>query len=317
MEASISLPASYSLLPFKNISISHVPASSPTPSQVLLLKLNRPQKFNAVTERMIEELVTAYEYFHADDRVKAIVVTGTGKAFCVGADLEVGFSKLLNKLDGGSSNLTSYRDGGGRVTLAIHNCQKPTIMAINGPAAGFGITITLPATIRIACSSTKISFAFARRGLVMEAASSYFLPRLVGMSRALHLVTTGATYTASDPLLSQLFSELLPTPEETVARALAIATEITAQTSTVSTKVMRDMMYRGPSTAEEAHLLDSKIFLEMLQSKDSEEGMKSFMEKREPDFKGTMKEDAPLEWPWWKPLTVTRQESQEKRTNKL
>ncbi|PQE04378.1 Enoyl- hydratase isomerase protein [Rutstroemia sp. NJR-2017a BVV2] len=285
METSIALPDSYSSLPFKDISISHVPASLPTPSQVILLKLNRPQKFNAATERMIEEVVTAYEYFNADDRVKAIVVTGTGRAFCVGADLEIGFSKLLNKLD--------------RV------------------AAGFGITITLPATIRIACSSAKISFAFARRGLVMEAASSYFLPRLVGMSRALRLVTTGATYIASDPLLSQLFSELLPTPEETVARALIIATEITAQTSTVSTKIMRDMMYRGPSTAEEAHLLDSKIFLEMLRSKDSEEGMKSFTQKREPEFKGTMKDDAPHGWPWWKTLPVTNQESREQRINKM
>ncbi len=190
-------------------------------------------------------------------------------------------------------------------------------MAINGPAAGFGITLTLPATIRIACASAKISFAFARRGLVMEAASSYFLPRLVGMSRALHLVTTGATYTASDPLLGQLFSELLATPEETVARALAIATEITAQTSIVSTKVMRDMMYRGPPTAEEAHLLDSKIFLEMLRSKDSVEGMKSFTQKREPKFKGTMKDDAPHGWPWWKPITVINQESREQRINKL
>lgn len=108
MEPSITLPASYSSLPFKDISISHVPASSPTPSQVLLLKLNRPQKFNAVTERMIEELVTAYEYFNADDRVKVIVVTGSGKAFCVGADLEVGFSKLL---DEGQTNTASYRDG--------------------------------------------------------------------------------------------------------------------------------------------------------------------------------------------------------------
>lgn len=152
----------------------------------------------------------------------------------------------------------------------------------------------------------------------MEAASAYFLPRLVGMSRALHLVTTGATYTASDPLLNQLFSELLPTPEETVSRALAIATEIAAQTSAVSTKVMRDLMYRGPSSAEEAHLLDSKVFLSMLRSKDSEEGMKSFMQKREPDFKGTMEEDAPLEWPWWTPIDITpRAEVWEKRTNKL
>jgi enoyl-CoA hydratase/carnithine racemase len=111
MDTSTPLPASYSSLPFKDISISHVPVWSPTPSPVLLLKLNRPQKFNSVTEQMIEELVTAYEYFNADDRIKAIVVTGTGKAFCFGADLEVGFSKVLNTLDGGPSNSNSYRDG--------------------------------------------------------------------------------------------------------------------------------------------------------------------------------------------------------------
>lgn len=191
-------------------------------------------------------------------------------------------------------------------------------MAINGPAAGFGITFTLPATIRIACASAKISFAFARRGLTMEAASSYFLPRLVGMSRALHLVTTGATYTASDPLLNQLFSELLPTAEETVSRALVIAADIATQTSAVSTKVMRDLMYWGPSSAEEAHLLDSKIFLSMLGSKDSEEGMRSFMQKIVPNFKGTMREDAPLGWPWWTPTNIVpREEVQENRSNKL
>lgn len=172
-------------------------------------------------------------------------------------------------------------------------------MAISGPAAGFGITLTLPATIRVACASSKISFAFSRRGLSMEACSSFFLPKLVGMSRALHLLTTGATYLASDPLLSNLFSKILPTPEETVASALEIAEEIAAGTSTVSTKVIRDMMYRGPGSAEEAHLLESKLFLGMLMSKDSAEGMKSFIEKRDVNFKGNMKRDAPVGWPWW------------------
>lgn len=159
--------------------------------------------------------------------------------------------------------------------------------------------MTLPATIRVASADAKISFAFSRRGLVMEACSSYFLPKLVGLSRALHLVTTGDTYAASDPLLNQLFSELLPSPEKTVESALHIAADIAAYTSTVSTTVMRDLMYRGPSSAEEAHLLDSKVFLGMLMSKDSREGIKSFAQRREPEFKGTMARDAPRGWPWW------------------
>lgn len=188
---------------------------------------------------------------------------------------------------------------GGRVALAMYNCHKPIIMAINGPAAGFGITMTLPATIRVASADAKISFAFSRRGLVMEACSSYFLPRLVGLSRALHLVTTGESYEASDPSLNQLFSEVLPSPEKTVERALQIAADIAKNTSTVSTTVMRDMMYRGPSSAEETHLLDSKVFLGMLMSKDSQEGIKSFSQRREPEFKGSMARDAPCGWPWW------------------
>ncbi|KAB8223921.1 ClpP/crotonase-like domain-containing protein [Aspergillus novoparasiticus] len=297
-------PESYETLPFKTISISHVPETSPTVTKVVILKLNRPHQFNAVTAQMIEEIIAAYQHFDTDDRVKAVVVTGSGPAFCAGADLQVGFSTLIDDLRKDPSKIESHRDGGGRVALAIHNCSKPTVMAINGPAAGFGITLTLPAAIRVACASSKVSFAFSRRGLAMEACSSFFLPKLVGMSRALHLVTTGATYTASDPLLSNLFSEILPTPEETVASALRIAGEIAASTSTVSTKVMRDLMYRAPGSAEEAHLLESKVFLGMLMSRDSTEGMKSFVQKRDPQFRGTMGRDAPVGWPWWVAVDV-------------
>ncbi|KAB8207978.1 ClpP/crotonase-like domain-containing protein [Aspergillus parasiticus] len=298
-------PESYETLPFKTISISHVPETSPTVTKVVILKLNRPRQFNAVTAQMIEEIIAAYQHFDANDRVKAVVVTGSGPAFCAGADLRVGFSTLIDDLRKDPSKIESHRDGGGRVALAIHNCSKPTVMAINGPAAGFGITLTLAAAIRVACASSKISFAFSRRGLAMEACSSFFLPKLVGMSRALHLVTTGATYTASDPLLSNLFSEILPTPEETVASALRIAGEIAASTSTVSTKVMRDLMYRAPGSAEEAHLLESKVFLGMLMSRDSTEGMKSFVQKKDPEFKGTIGRDAPIGWPWWEAVDVS------------
>lgn len=318
-QTSKPLPESYHTLPFQEISISHVPATSPTPTSVVLLTLSRPQRLNAITAQMIEELCSAYECFKMDGRIKAVVVTGAGKGFSVGADLGIGFGKLLQELkENPLKMMDEYRDGyvdlpsvvvletntamscrGGRVVMAMHNCQKPIIMAINGPAAGLGITMTLPATIRVASADAKISFAFSRRGLVMEACSSYFLPRLVGLSRALHLATTGETYAASDPLLNQLFSEILPSPEKTVERALQIAADIAKHTSTVSTMVMRDMMCRGPSSAEEAHLLDSKIFLGMLMSKDSQEGIESFSQRREPEFKGNMARDAPRGWPWW------------------
>ncbi|KIW78406.1 hypothetical protein Z517_08242 [Fonsecaea pedrosoi CBS 271.37] len=170
--------------------------------------------------------------------------------------------------------------------------------------------MTLPATIRVAYAKSQISFAFARWGLSMEACSSYFLPRLVGMSRALHLVSAGATHGASDPLLNQLFSEVLATPEATVSRGLQIAKEIATHSSIVSTTVMHDLMYRGPPTPEEAHLLDSKIFLGMLLSKDSEEGTKSFSQKRRPEFKGTMEQDSPTGWPWGKAINTSPQAKQ-------
>ena len=158
------------------------------------------------------------------------------------------------------------------MVLAIQNCSKPTIAAINGSAVGIGITVTLPASIRVACASAKIGFVFARRGIVMEACSSYFLPRLVGLSHAMHLTTTGSVYSAGHPLFANLFSEVLPSPEATVARALELADEVAKNTSIVSTKLMRDMMCRGPSSPEGAHLLDSKIIFGLYGSKDNDEG---------------------------------------------
>ena len=164
--------------------------------------------------------------------------------------------------------------------------------------------MTLPASIRVACASAKIGFVFARRGIVMEACSSYFLPRLIGMSRAMHLITTGSVYPASHPLLTNLLSEVQPTPEATVARALELADEVAKNTSTVSTKLMRDLMYRGANSAEGAHLLDSRIIFGLFGSKDNNEGVKSFFEKRPPNFQGKMPDDAPNAYPWWERVDV-------------
>ena len=169
----IPLPASYNDLAFTQIKLSHIPENSSSPTPIILLTLHRPGKHNAFTDTMMTELVHAFTLIDVDPRVKCAIVTGHGRIFCAGADLETAFK-------GGEENVREHRDGGGRVTLAIQNCRKPTIAALQGSAVGVGITMTLPMNIRIAYEGAKIGFVFARRGLVMEACSSYYLPRLIG-----------------------------------------------------------------------------------------------------------------------------------------
>ncbi|KAK2134098.1 ClpP/crotonase-like domain-containing protein [Fusarium oxysporum II5] len=287
MSATIEVPASYSSLPFKDITISHVPADSPSATKVLILAFNRPDKHNAVTENLLTELETAYRVIDQDERVRAVVLTGAGKAFCAGADLQVGFSGLMAHKESEES-IARYRDQGGRVALAIANCTKPTIVAINGPAAGFGLTVTFPATIRVAWSGAKVALPFARLGLSLESCSAYFLPRLVGLAKAMHIVTTGETYVASDPLVSPLFSKLLPTPEETVAYAVELASNIGEDTSLTSTKLMRDMLLYNSGTPEEMHKLDSKVFISLVGSQDNAAGIKGITKKQHPDFIGLL-----------------------------
>ncbi|XMA18736.1 hypothetical protein WAI453_011527 [Rhynchosporium graminicola] len=320
------LPSSYASLPFSDILISHVPASSPSPTPVILITLHRPQKNNAFTDVMHTELASILPNLSVDPRVKAIVVTGSGRMFCAGADLDMGLSYERD-------TVRSHRDGGGQVALAIHRvsldeashtpqyskcfilgfvniaiclgismCNKPVIAAINGSAVGVGITMTLPMSIRIVSSSAKIGFVFARRGIVMEACSSYFLPRLIGYSRATHLVTTGEVLPASHKLLEGLFSEILP-QEQVLERALDIADDVARNCSNVSVMLMRDLMWRGPDSAEGAHLLDSKVLLGLFKGRDKDEGIQSFLEKRSPEFKGTM-DDAPDIWPWWEGVDI-------------
>ncbi|KAF2218884.1 enoyl-CoA hydratase [Elsinoe ampelina] len=289
----LPLPTSYPSLPYTQIAITHHPTSSPVPTPIVILTLNRPEKYNAFTEpTMAEELEEAFTLFDLDDRVRCVVVTGAGRMFCAGADLGKGFSPKAKEG-------RDHRDGGGRVALAIHRCRKPVIGALNGSAVGIGITMTLPMSIRIAYKEAKIGFVFARRGLVMEACSSFFLPRLIGHSRAMHLVTTGATYPASHKLLENLFSETLDKADQVLPRALEIAEEVASNTSVVSNAVMKDLMYRGPPSAEQTHLLDSKIIFDLFTSKDNKEGVQSFLEKRPVKFTGTMENDAPKAWPWW------------------
>jgi len=298
---SSSAPTSYTTLPFRHIRASHVPASSPSPTPTILITLYRPQNHNAFTDLMTTELESLFNLLSLDPRVKSIVVTGHGKIFCAGADLSSPAADGKPGLSYTHETPLTHRDGGGRVTLAIHRCTKPVIAAINGSAVGVGITMTLPMNIRIISQRAKVGFVFARRGIVMEAASSYFLPKLIGLSRAMHLITTGSVYPSTSPLFGSLFSEILP-EEQVLPRALEIAADIAKNTSSVSTHLMKNMMWRNPGTAEGAHLLDSKLLYELFEGADKQEGVKSFLEKRDPDFKGNMIDNAPSAYPWWEPV---------------
>ncbi|KAI9899025.1 hypothetical protein N3K66_005486 [Trichothecium roseum] len=296
MASASNLPESYNTFQLPDLILSHHPESSPTVTPVVLIKLHRPRERNAFTDRLGNSLVAAYDALSADPRVRCIVLASSdpaGAVFCAGMDLHDQINTDVPQAD--------YRDIGGIVGLAMERCTKPIIAAISGSAVGIGVTMTLPATIRVASKDAKVGFVFSRRGFNMEAASSFYLPRLVGASRALHLVTTGGVYPASHRLFDGLFSEVV-SQDRVLPSALEIADDIAANASIVSARVMRDLILRSPSSPEEAHLLESKLFWDLFRGRDTKEGIDSFMQKRRPDFKGTIDEDAPTHYPWWQAL---------------
>ncbi|KAI4684980.1 uncharacterized protein J4E88_004423 [Alternaria novae-zelandiae] len=292
----IVLPTSYNDLKFTQIRTQH---HDKEPS-VIILTLYRPGNHNAFTDTMRAEIEEAYGMFDADERVKCIVVTGDGRIFCAGADLDEGFGEGVNGAD--AERVQDHRDGGGRVALAIHHCRKPSIAALQGSAVGIGITMTLPMNIRIAFASAKIGFVFSRRGLIMEACSSFFLPRLIGHSRAMQAVTTGSTYLASHKVWDGLFAEVCDKAEDVLPRALEVAEDVVKNTSGVSTYLMKELMYRDAGSPEGQHLLDSRVIYELFGSPDNTEGVKSFMEKRPAKFTGTMDTTNVTGYPWWMPI---------------
>jgi enoyl-CoA hydratase/carnithine racemase len=265
--------------------------------RVATITLNRPERLNAYTPTMRDELVAVFERVDRDDGVRVAVVTGAGRAFCAGADLSG---------DGGATfshpsiRLADYRDGGGRVALAIFRCRKPVIAAINGPAVGVGITMTLPMDIRIAAEEAKIGFVFARRGIVPEACSSWFLPRIVGPSKAAELVYTGRVFRAAEEAHSGLFNYVLPV-EQVLPKALAIAREIADNTSATSVALSKALLSRGlgDPNPESAHLIDSRCIYWAGQQKDAVEGITSFLEKRPAAFTMSAATDMPDFYPWW------------------
>ncbi len=265
---------------------------------VLTITLNRPDRLNAWTQTMFEELMTAFEQADADDAVRAVIVTGAGRGFCAGADLERG-GDTFTKRDHEDPD-TIPRDSGGRLTLRIFDMTKPVIAAINGPAVGIGATMTLPMDVRLAADDAKIGFVFVRRGIVPEACSSWFLPRVVGISRAMEWVATGRVFDAREALDGGLVRSLHP-KTELLDAANALAREIAEHTAPVSVALARRMLWRmlGAEHPMLAHRTDSRGMLYRGRSADAAEGIAAFLEKRAAVFPDKVSDGLPDMMPGW------------------
>ena len=268
--------------------------------RVLTITLNRPDKLNAFTARMCRELIDAFDQADADDEVRAVVVTGAGRAFCAGADLSGGSNSFDYDNPKYDDILRDQRDGGGLVTLRIFESKKPVIAAINGAAVGVGVTMTLPMDIRIAANTARFGFVFSRRGLVPEACSSWFLPRVVGIGRAAEWVYTGRGFPADEALGAGLVTRLV-NPDDLLPTAYGIAREIADNTSAISVTLSRQLLWRmlGADHPMEAHKIDSKCIFWIGRSADAYEGVASFLEKRPPNFGMRPSTDLPDFYPWW------------------
>lgn len=268
--------------------------------RIATLTLHRPDRMNAFTSTMQRELIDAFDNIDADDGVGAVVVTGEGKAFCAGADLEGGGDTFDRSKRGEEALGDKDRDGGGKVSLRIYDCTKPVIAAFNGAAVGVGITMALPMDIRMASTKARFGFVFARRGITMEACSSWFLPRLVGMQQAAEWVYTGRLFDAEEAHRGGLVRSLHE-PDELLPAARQLAREIVDNCSAVSVALNRQMMWRmiGADHPMEAHKVDSRAIGYMGQSPDAREGVNSFLEKRPAEFTMRPSEDLPDFYPWW------------------
>ncbi|MDO8423391.1 MAG: crotonase/enoyl-CoA hydratase family protein [Parvibaculum sp.] len=282
---------------------------------ILTITLSRPEKLNAFTGEMMAEMIDAFDRADADDDVRAIIVTGEGRAFCAGADLSAGaktfdYEARTDRPDkqgnpvqaDGSINWSdeAVRDGGGRLTLRIFECLKPVIAAVNGPAVGIGVTMQLAMDIRLASDTAKFGFVFARRGIVPEACSSWFLPRIVGISKALEWTYSGRVFPAQEARDGGLVSAIYK-PEELLPAARAMAREIADNTASVSVALTRQMMWRISAMDHpmEAHKIDSRAIYARGRTQDAKEGVVSFLEKRPAVYPDKVSKDMPSFFPWW------------------
>lgn len=267
---------------------------------IATITLNRPEKMNTVTTEMRDELIATFDQADNDPDVRAIVVTGSGKAFCAGADVSGGAKSFDPEERGWAEDIDEFRDGGGMITLKIFACTKPVIAAINGVAAGLGSTMLLPMDIRIASQSARFGFVFSRRGIVPEACATWFLPKVVGINRALEWAFTGRVFPAAEALDAGLIRSIHP-DEELLDAAYAIAHEIVDNAAPVAVGMIRQMMWRlvGSAHPMDAHRVDSKVNFWLGQSPDVAEGITAFLEKRPPEFGMRLPTDLPTFYPWW------------------
>jgi enoyl-CoA hydratase/carnithine racemase len=271
---------------------------------IMVITLSRPDKLNAYTSTMGAELEDAFLRADADDAVRAIIVTGAGRAFCAGADVSGG----ANSFDTSGSHGASVFGGEGDVAQgrgrgfvgAIYSCRKPSIAAINGPAVGVGLTMTLPMDVRIVATGAKLGFIFARRGLVPEAGSAWFLPKLVGLQQALRWCLSGRVFDADEALRGGLVSEVTE-PADLLSRAKEVAQEFIIETSPVAIALTRQMLWRFAGAADPFELLgiDRPMSIERGGHADVKEGVQSFLEKRKPAFPRKVSQDMPSQYPWW------------------
>jgi enoyl-CoA hydratase/carnithine racemase len=288
---------------------------------VATLTLHRPDKLNAFTGRMMHEIIAAFDETDARDDVRAVIVTGAGRAFCAGADLSAGAKTFDYSARGEDATSTraghaspdrpdgttdyaheAVRDGGGRVTLRIFESLKPVIAAVNGAAVGVGVTMQLPMDVRIASTEAKFGFVFAKRGIVPEACSSWFLPRIVGISKAMEWCATGRVFGAQEALEGGLVSRVVE-PDALMPAARALALEIAANTAPVSVALTRQMLWRmlGADHPMEAHKVDSRAIWSRGKTADAKEGVMSFLEKRTPAYPDRVSANMPDFYPWWRP----------------
>ncbi len=270
---------------------------------IMQITLNRPDKLNAYTATMGAEIAAAFDAADRDDAVRVVLVTGAGRGFCAGADMSAGAGAFDTTSAEGSvsfGDVSKGRSGGSGMVGAVYECRKPSIAAFNGAAVGVGLTLTLPMDIRIAADTSKFGFVFARRGLVPEAGSAWFLPRLVGISQALRWCLDGALFSADEALKGGLVSEVVPAAD-LLPRARAIARSIADNTAPISVALTRQMLWRlaEEPTPYGALKVDGAMALALGATPDVREGVASFLEKRAPRFEGKVSTDMPASYPWW------------------
>lgn len=271
--------------------------------KVATITLNRPEKLNAYTRVMMQEMIGAFDVIDADDDVRAVIITGAGdRAYCAGADLtpDDGSRPFSDNRQVDDLSDEIVRDGGGRLTLRMFQCKKPLISACNGVAVGVGATMQLPMDFRLASDNARFGFVFAKRGIVPEACSSWFLPKLVGISQAMEWCMTGRIFDAQEALAGGLVRSVHP-QAELMDAALELAHEIADNTSAVSVAMTRAMLWRlsAEDHPMKAHRVDSRTIYKLSRGADAKEGIASFLEKRPPEFPDKVSEDMPDFYPWW------------------